>query len=45
MCFVAWERVEARWIERPARPRLVVRRPELTRRRPDRSDHIQRRAA
>jgi hypothetical protein len=45
MCFVAWERVEARWIERPARARLVGRRPELTRRRPDRSDHIQRRAA
>jgi hypothetical protein len=45
VCFVVWERVEARWIERPARPRLVVRRRELMRSRPHRSDRIQRRAA
>jgi hypothetical protein len=45
VCFVVWERVEARWVERPARPRLMVRRRELTRSRPQRSDRIQRRAA
>jgi hypothetical protein len=45
VCFVVWERVEARWIEPPARPRLVVRRRELMRSRPHRSDRIQRRAA
>jgi len=45
VCFVVWERVEARWVERPARPRLMVRRRELMRSRPQRSDRIQRRAA
>jgi hypothetical protein len=45
VCFVMWERVEARWIERPARPRLVVQRRDLTRSRPHGSDRIQRRAA
>ncbi|HVG77154.1 MAG TPA: hypothetical protein VNF03_03385 [Patescibacteria group bacterium] len=45
VCFVVWERVEARWVEPPARPRLMVRRRELTRSRPQRSDRIQRRAA
>jgi hypothetical protein len=45
MCLVAWERVQARRIERPARPRLVVRRRELMRSRVHRSDRIQRRAA
>ncbi|HUK61897.1 MAG TPA: hypothetical protein VLV15_01150 [Dongiaceae bacterium] len=43
--FVVWERLEARWIERPARPRLVVHRRELTRARPPRPDRNQRRAA
>jgi hypothetical protein len=43
--FVVWERLEARWGERPARPRLVVRRRELMRSRPRRSDRIERRAA
>jgi hypothetical protein len=45
VCFLVWERVEARWIERPARPRLVVQPRDLTRSRPHRSDRIQRRAA
>ena len=43
--FVVWERVEARRIARPARPRLVVQRRELTRRRSLRSDQIDRHAA
>jgi len=43
--FAVWERLEARWIERPARPRLVARRRELSRRRLPGSDRIQRRAA
>ena len=42
--FVVWERLDARRFEAPARPRLVVRRP-VTRRRPVRSDHTDRRAA
>jgi hypothetical protein len=45
VCFVVWERVEARRVERPARPRLMVRRRELMRGRPHRCDRIQRRAA
>ena len=43
--FVVWERVEARRIEQPMRPRLVVRRRELTRSRSVRSDRTYRRAA
>ena len=43
--FVVWERLEARRAERSARPRLLVRHRELTRRRPPRSDRTFRRAA
>jgi hypothetical protein len=43
--FVVWERLEARWIERPARPPLVARRRELSRRRLPGSDRVERRAA
>jgi hypothetical protein len=43
--FVLWEHLEARRAERPARPRLVVSRRDLTRRRGARPEHTYRRAA